>query len=304
MNEQPPRIRIHTESGYLLVRDGLSVTFYLRCAHPRIAQAVTCSLDAYLRAVGPDALSLYDDGQGQWRGLDDAGWAFVREKLRQPRSCNVCLTDSSPGGLRYRFDYHGSTLEPLPWEGDGSKKVSVVSFWLPTEYLEQHDPGRVRELALELAEPLPFCSGHAGLSFNGESNPLLLSEAEARKHCLRHPGLDVPNPYLKSHLGTRVKGVHWLNFLGQPVLGELGGAAGLRTRLHSPETTVRELDAERAVVTLGLWPEAGDTEQGDVLPAYRELARVVEPWLYREEPGRAHREVPEQVRHWERRFLD
>jgi hypothetical protein len=303
MKEHSPRIHIQTESGYLLVRDGLSITFYLRCAHARIAPAVTRSLDAYLRAVGPDALSLYDDGQGQWRGLDDAGWSLIREKLHQPRSSNVCLTDASPGGLRYRFDYHGSTLEPLPWEGDGSKKVSVVSFWLPTEYLQEHGSERVRELALELAAPLPFCSGHAGLSFNGESN-LLLSEGEARQYCFRHPGMDVPHPYLKSHLGTRVKGVHWLNFLGQPVLGELGGAAGLRTRLHSPATTVRELDAERTVVALGPWPEAGDTQQGDVLPAYRELARVLEPWLYREEPGHAHREVPEQVRHWERRLLD
>ena len=303
MKEHSPRIRIHTESGYLLVRDGLSITFYLRLAHTRIAQAVTRSLDAYLHAVGPDALSLYDDGQGEWRGLDDAGWSLIREKLRQPRSCTACLTDSSPGGLRYRFNYHGSTLEPLPWEADGSKKVSVVSFWLPTEYLEEQGPQRVRELALELAAHLPFCTGHAGLSFNGESN-LLLSEGEARQQCFRHPGMDVPNPYVKSHLGTRVNGVHWLNFLGQPVLGELGGTAGLWTRLHSPDTTVQELDAERAVVTLGLWPEAGDTARGDVLPAYRELARVLEPWLYREEPRHARSEVPEQVHHWERRFLD
>jgi hypothetical protein len=100
-------------------------------------------------------------------------------------------------------------------------------------------------------------------------------------------------------IGTRIDGVHWLNFLGPPVLGELGGAAGLRTRLHSPDTTVQELDSERAVVTLGNWPEAGDLEQGHTLPAYRELARVLEPWLFL---GRY--DDDEQLRRWERRFLD
>jgi hypothetical protein len=94
-----------------------------------------------------------------------------------------------------------------------------------------------------------------------------------------------------------------LTFLGQPVLGGLGGAAALRARLHSPDTTVRELDGERAVVTLGEWPEAGDLEQGRTLPAYRELARVLEPWLY-EGPPFEKDFSPEDRRRWERRFLD
>jgi hypothetical protein len=89
-----------------------------------------------------------------------------------------------------------------------------------------------------------------------------------------------------------------MNFLGQPVLGALGGAAGLRTRLHSPDTTVQELGNEQAVVTLGQWPEAGDLEQGHTLPAYRELAHVLEPWLYLD------RHSDEDLRRWERRFLD
>jgi hypothetical protein len=63
------------------------------------------------------------------------------------------------------------------------------------------------------------------------------------------------------------------------------------------------LEGERAVVTLGPWPEAGDTEQGLDLPAYRELARVLEPWLYQE--PRFHASAPiEDTRRWERRFLD
>ena len=61
---------------------------------------------------------------------------------------------------------------------------------------------------------------------------------------------------------------------------------------------MQELDAERAVVTLGEWPEAGDMARGHTLPAYRELAHVLEPWLHLE---RSSQETP---RRWERRLLD
>jgi hypothetical protein len=182
--------------------------------------------------------------------------------------------------------------------------VSAVSFWLPTEFLEQQGPAQVRGLAVELATLLPFCSGHAGLSFNGELD-LLGVMPEVHKRCFRYPGLDIPAlGSLSQKLGTRVRGVSWLNFLGQPVLGALGGASQLRARLQSPDTSVQELEGARAVVTLGSWPEAGDTEGGDVLPAYRELARVLEPWLYFEERSFHPDFPPEDQRRWERRFLD
>jgi hypothetical protein len=44
-------------------------------------------------------------------------------------------------------------------------------------------------------------------------------------------------------------------------------------------------------------------EQGDTLPAYRELAHVLEPWLYHEKPRHMFPDE-EDVRRWDRRFLD
>jgi hypothetical protein len=109
---------------------------------------------------------------------------------------------------------------------------------------------------------------------------------------------------ISMNLGTHVRGAYWMTFLGQPVLGELGGADGLRARLSSPDITVQEMNAERVAITLGTWPEAGDTEAGQDLPLHRELAHVLEPWLFHQEARGNPDFPPEDVRRWERRFLD
>jgi hypothetical protein len=121
--------------------------------------------------------------------------------------------------------------------------------------------------------------------------------------CLRYPGMDVVLlRALSWRLGTRIKGPAWLTFLGQPVLGELGGTTGLSARLTSPGSTVQQLEGERAVVTLGPWPEAGDTQEGHSLPEYRELAHVLRPHLYQSQKPWSP-DFPEDIwRRWEQRF--
>jgi hypothetical protein len=303
MSNHYPRIRIYSESGYLLIREGLSLTFYMRRPHEEVAPAVLRAFDSYRRNIGPSALGRYTDQEGHWHDLDDEGWALTRRELSSNSQLIFDLADASGSENRYRFRYYGRPADKpslfIPPEA-----VSAVSFWLPTEYLEENGPGRVRDLALELAGALPFDSGHAGLSFNCETD-LAGVRREVRQSCFRFPGMDIPDPHLfSSEIGLKLRGVAWLTFLGQPVLGELGGAAGLRSRIRARETTVQELEGDRAVVTLGPWPEAGDTEQGQVLPAYRELAHLLEPWLHHQEALGGPDFTPEDTLRWERRFLD
>ena len=160
----------------------------------------------------------------------------------------------------------------------------------------------MRALALDLAAGLPFTSGHAGLSFIYPEAVLGMSE-QLHEDAFRYPGLDMPASSISRDIGSRVKGAYWLTFLGQPVLGELGGVAGLRARLHSPGTLVQELEGDQAVVTLGDWPEAGDLQAGRTLLAYSELARVLEPWRYVNSERWGGFSL-EDMRRWERRFLD
>ena len=54
-----PEIRRYAEHGALVLREGLSICFYMRRSHQQVAQAVRHALETYLRAVGPRALEWY-----------------------------------------------------------------------------------------------------------------------------------------------------------------------------------------------------------------------------------------------------
>jgi hypothetical protein len=301
MSDHYPRIRTHRADGRLCLRESVSVCFYLRCSHDEISQAVKRALEKYLHAVGPGALEWYVDMDGYYEPLDEKGWQLTWGEFQAPRSAAARLSESSAGVSGYAFTYYGRPLHD-PEVYVGPETVSVVAFWLPTEFLEAHGPGRVRELALDLAEELPFNSGHAGLCFSSDGT--VFAHTSIRAAAFRYPGLDITDlDDAALYLGTRVKGVHWMNFLGPPVLGELGGAQGLRKRLASPGISVQAISEERAVVTLGEWPEAGDIERGLTLPRYRELARVLEPYTYCTRAPWTDFSEEDQHR-WQRRFLD
>lgn len=328
MSEHYPRIRRHgpTRQGdRLLISNILRMTFYLPHDHVELGAQVGQALDSYVRAVGegPETVCVWQPGGGEYTRLDAAEWSRIRSLLRPERA--IRFADDHDEASRERMvkqgfetylslagdpsnptDHGFSYCARVPWRSSSGDSVSQLSATLPLEFLERHGPERVRSLALEMAAPLPFSTGHVGLAFHflGARSRLL---ADLREELVRYPGLDVPHWGLRCEQGTRVDGVHWLNFLGPPVLGAVGGVEGLRARLHSPDATVETLDGDRALVTLGPWPEAGDLAQGQNLPSYRELARVLEPWL---EPLRPTTTLTwrgfseEEVHRWWRRFLD
>jgi hypothetical protein len=305
--------------------------------HPDISQGVAHAIDSYMRAIGegPATINYVHFDHDEGTRLTAECWDYVRRILNpQRRWCfpddyddterrqvekrgfetGLLFTGSFGSGNGYSLEYRAR----IPWRTPPPNSVSLLTATLPTEYLEAHGPSRVRELALDMASQLRFASGHAGLALHLYW-PLRTSDTALRADLARYPGIDLRTAWLHAErMGVRVDGVHWLNFLAQPVLGQLGGVATLRSHLRAPETTVRELDEERVIISLGEWPEAGDLTAGRTLPAYRELARVLEPWLEPlhmssttwqrtpEEPllYTSMRFTEDEARRWWRRFLD
>ena len=262
-----PRLRHLSADGgtVLLQREVLRLVLHLPFDHPDLSESVNRALDVYLRAVGQgsEILSEWCDVEGELDvfPLDEAGWDFIHSTLspsqgerflddckdekyvlrRLKRGFHRCaeLFGGENGLSGYGFYYWSR----LPWRTPVKDEVSLVSFSWPTEYLEAHGPERMRELILELASLLPYASAHAGLAFFS-SNHWGPSMRAIRDEAFRYPGVDVTHG--QQDLGTRVDGVHWLNLLGPEVLESVGGISALRSRLHSPGTTVQPLGSSRA----------------------------------------------------------
>lgn len=229
---------------------------------------------------------------------DETDKAFLKQQLKEQYDRMLELYTGPQGVAGYGFFYWAR----LPWRAPVQKRVSVVSFAWPTEYLESRGIERLHTEIMALAALLPYSSGHAGLAF-ASPNWGGAYMGDIYEEALRYPGLDANHGDWE--LGTHVDGVHWLNFLGPDLLARMGGADALRAQLHAPSTTVRDLKGGRAVVSLGPVPEAGDLSRGDTLPAYRELAQVFRPWLLPCHPNRTWRDCPpDTARRWWHRFLD
>jgi len=306
----------------LIARDLVRIVFFVPRDNFDITAGVSHALDSYVRAVNgcPGALAEYTCCYWEPSRLAERGWELIRETLNptERRHADDYTREEAFHPLKdgadpyfgiygeqdsgFSFQYHAR----IPWREAPPGRASVLRVTLPTEYLEERGAGFVREFTLDMVSRLPFASGHAGLALEyWYAVPQRLDVL--RPVMARYPGFDIRNANIHSRMGTQVDGVHWLNFLGQPVLGEVGGAKGLRARLQSPSTDVRELDGERVLVTLGPEPEAGNLLHGQNLPAYRELARVLEPYLEPFPWRLTHftdSSAEEELRRWWRRFLD
>jgi len=304
MSKRYPRIRRYLDDGTLALREGIHLCFFMKRSHGEISTAVARALDVYLHTVGRDKLGWYVDPEGESQPLDDKGWEYVRYMLfdtAQSEGCSLTLREHPDQVPGFRFELSGSNLAS-DFAVRRPGLVSGVSFWLPTEYLEEQGPGRVRELAVALACELPVTSGYASLAFNHIE--VLWADRLIRELCFQYPGLDVHAlDGTVMSIDTGVRGPYWLNFYGQPLLERLGGAEGLRTRLPLPAVDVQELGQEKVLVALGEWPIAGNEEQPEALRPYRELTRVLEPHLH-EECVRWRSLNPTRMRQWQRRFLD
>ena len=294
-----PRLRYHNNRGWLCASDALLMCFYMPHPNERLAPAVIRAVELFRERIRPYQLVRNDTGDGQAEPLDDASWERTRKKTLEGRGGSLRLEGKTLGVHDLYVDYRGLSAIPLPWP-ERKDDVSVLYLRLPTELLEERGPERVRALALELAAELPFSSGYVDFVLCASR----ASSVEALKLIRpRYEGVSLALSAATMHMNTWVDGVHWMNFLGQPVLRKVGGVSGLRERLSLPGVSLQEMSGDRVLITLGDRPEVGDVEAGQTLPLHRALARLLEPHLYQRK-SLFGRPVPEELLRWDGRFLE
>ena len=306
MTERYPVIQIRTENNQLRVRDGIVVCFFMRRDHhTEIAQAVWNSLQTYVKAIPPGTLRWHGPLEGdEISPLDGEGWILIRESiLNSPQAiaCNIELFQSEHEVGGYSFEYHGYQLSSFL--GEDERAVCSVCFSLPTEALLEHGPDKLRALALELSREFPFSFGYASLALLPPSGDWYPYRKQLLPILERYWGMDLCHLMTtSSSLGTGARGAYWLTFLGQPLLGRLGGLEALKSTLPFPEVSFQSLEGERLLLTLGQWPEAMDTREPLEVPHFRALARLLEPFFPEEEIGLVSLLDYRDMGRWLRRF--
>lgn len=295
MSRRYPRIRIPDKYGEPATREAVAITLYVQRPNREATPLIIDAIQKYTR-MAPPMVVRHERENGKDFGLDAAGWARLRSGLLEGSRWAHSEHNLASVARGYQFDYHHSPPD-----------LTRLCFLFPSEYLEEQGPAHMRSVALDLLGPLPICSGTVGLAIDVAPELYGRTRKWIGSVCLDSPGLD-PLYFNDSMAGgTKIRVPSWMTFVGQPTLQEAGGVEGLRARLHSPGSTVEDVGSDRALITLGEWPEMGHVSKGEKLPVYRELARALEPWLHLDglEPfPDDYFESAADYQRWLRRFLD
>ncbi|RKH52750.1 DUF3396 domain-containing protein [Corallococcus sp. AB049A] len=308
MTKEYPVIRLWSKGSPPVptARDGVVLHFFIQREHKEVALAAWRALQHYRQVIPPGSLGWYGADDGDILELDDRGWEIARQQMIERPSgySGRALLMESPGGgdvsSGYTFEYAGwSSNNPF-----GNAPFGSASFTFPTEYLQENGAASFRALALELAQELPFSFGYASFAIISPAGLWSSARVDLIEALLaRFPGLDLHNiEDFGTILGTRALGPYWLTFLGQPLLGQLGGIEALRNALPFPEVSLLPMDGDRVLVTLDEWPDPIDTQEKAIPPQYRALARLMEPFLFQHEAEGLSLHESDTNR-WIRRFL-
>jgi hypothetical protein len=268
---------IRDATGRPAVMIGLFATFYIEESWKRPCREAVAELgDRYLEqfrkhlvwARGPKANRLHkvETGRvqppGRWLPQYEDGeeWSFSFH--------------SGEGGEDE--DAAASFAVKALGSNDVEKGVGYFHVRLPLTWFGDHG-GSLPEFVLPICKRLRPLSGYAGigflmpLTFEGcqESEALVVPLAQ------RFPGIEVDDPISHSiHLHKGIKGVNWLNILGERWIKEAGGMDYLRIRLDEPTFPFYSYDGG-LMIQAGPRPDIGDATQDRWPRHYVTLAKVL-----------------------------
>lgn len=276
------RLSMSDESGTVVLRDGLVVTFFVPESHRVVAPVVRALIDRYRSMPGVPA---------HWWGLDDEGIPcpfdpshvsefLDRKLLGTAEECDLWLADKGSGAADFQVRYHGLDLPRRRGEG-WPRATSGVSFTFPSDYGEESGILGIFGFANELTHELPFTFGLVSPAFLlAEGAQESVAFACARALSRRYVCLEIPSLLIDCfECGAAAKNIYWGSYFGGALLAGLGGERGARSAFSGFGAKFELLRPEKVSVYLGPLPTAGDVNRREDTSRYRRAFDVIRAFL-------------------------
>jgi len=170
----------------------------------------------------------------------------------------------------YKFSVCGSEKSSISY----NKNANLISMAFPVWWgLEKGE--EMLSFVKDLCSLFPYHSGHAGFSFECSEYSDMRSQTHAWEKSMRYRGIDISRiPQDARAVGRgAIKGVGWLTLLGNTFIAELGGLKKIRDQLSSEVEIIEVPDG--VIFKAGPRPGFGDINNGEYLPLYREVHKVI-----------------------------
>lgn len=221
-------------------------------------------------------------------GVDLTGYLDAEAEAATARSGRNA--NDQYGADLYGFDGGKQVMEPAPWYltiGTASRErpePSSVTVNLPMTWPSDTDLGPLVTLFVRWCGLLQPEHGTTspGLVFtqDGGTNALITSYPLLR----RFPGLDYVNASRWEAAARKqprtIRTIGWLTALDDGFVAALGGPDHVAAALDDEEILIHRYTGG-IVIQAGPRPRLGDRNRGDIPPAYRHVARLVEPLIMR-----------------------
>lgn len=309
------QFRIHfPEDNKLVVRESFIIAFFVRGSYDKIINVVPGVFEHWLdKVVGKGDIwalvGAHATGFFQLDGdtLDQVRQYLEPSKIRQRKNIYVIISQGEDAHCPdFRFTVSGKN-QP----GDDLEN-SLIEICLPMELVEKSGYSTIVDVALSLAEQIPYDSAYASpYVMRGWENSHHLEYAGAKLYpfALRHPGYDLAeNTSTQSVLGGHCRGARWLTLLGPHIIRQLGGREAITTQLKPP---IQVIEAGNGLmIQAGHRPETGDVNRAQgpaLLPA---VAKLLEPVTLFEDYGSfshyfsLEEDDEEKIERWEGRLFD
>ncbi len=188
-------------------------------------------------------------------------WFADTSRKREWYNLYLSSGEESDSAGPWTFDFSINTLRIPVHSG-------YFHFTMPKSLLD-HDIPNFLGLVSDIADTMPFRSGHAGYGIHYDAGYELPPRnkqiyAWARKYaCIDHGELPSASLYMSRY----IKSVNWLTLLDYEFLNQIGGLDNLRLHLGG-DITVEE-QKQGIIIKLGSKPILGDVNRHEDVQIYR-----------------------------------